>query len=263
MPEINFTIDFLKKKDLLFSAQEIRNSYLSGIKINPSSFSQFNTNFSDDDIEFHVRAAQKEIENYLSIKLFRQIYSESLSFSNDDWRYWGFIKTTYQVACALKLEGYLNTTKQTEYPKEWLSIKRDSDGIQYHRSIYIVASGNVGAVTNSIIYAGLMPNLGYLNAGSIPNYWQATYVTGFDQVPNDIMMVVGQLATISLLSIAGSNILGIAGISGASLSIDGLSQNLTSALNAFGDRIKGLNDDLQRRLPTLLGTYKGINFGVC
>lgn len=264
MPTLTFISSFSKNSDLLFSAQEIRQSYLYGIKVNsPLSNSNTSLQFSDENIEFFIRAAQKEIENYLSIKLFKQIYAESQSFSNDDWRYWGFMKTTYQVAIPLRLEGFLNTLKQTEYPKEWLSSKRDSDGINYHKSVYIVPAGNTGAVVNSVMYAGLLPNLGYLNAGAIPNYWQISYVTGFDNVPADIMNVIGTLIAINILFIAGSNVFGIAGVTSQSLSIDGLSQALSSSSNAFGDRIKAYNEDLQRKLITLVGTYKGITFGVC
>ncbi len=264
MPQLTFISSFSKNTGLLFSAQEIRNSYLYGIKMN-SSLSSNNSSlqFSDEDIEFQIKAAQKEIENYLNIKLFKQIYSESLTFSNDDWRYWGFIKTTYQVALPLQLEGFLNTTLQTTYPKEWLSSKRDSDGIQYHKSIYIVPAGNAGAIVNSVLYAGLLPNLGYLNAGVIPNYWQASYLTGFDTVPSDIMHAVGVLATISLLYIAGSNVFGIPGVTSQSLSIDGLSQSMSAGANAFSERIKNYNEDLQKKLITLSGTYRGINWGVC
>lgn len=225
--------------------------------------SQINLNFSDEDIQFHIQAAQKEIENYLNIKLIRKIYSESLQFNNDEWRTWGFIKTTYPVVCPLRLEGFLNKTKQATYPKEWLSSKKDSDDEMYHRSIYIVPAGNTGAITNSVIFAGLLPNLGYLNAGVIPNYWTSTYVSGFQIIPADILMAIGQLTTISLLSIAGANVLGIPGLSATSLSIDGLSQSLTSALNAFGDRMKFYSEDLQRKLPMLQGKYRGYIWGVC
>jgi hypothetical protein len=260
--QLTFKAPFSKNNGLLYSAQEIRNSFLYGIKMTGSLSNKSVLSFSDEDIELHIRSAQKEIENYLALKLFRKVYDESLTFSNDDWRTWGFMKTTFQVVCPLKLEGYLNTIKQTEYPKEWLSAKRDSDGIQYHRSIYIVPAGNSGAIVNSVIYAGLLPNLGYLNAGMIPNYWQVTYVSGFDQVPADIMMVIGQLATMSLLSIAGASVLGIPGVSSTSLSIDGLSQSLSASANAFGDRVKALGEDLTRRLPTLQGTYRGFSWGV-
>jgi hypothetical protein len=262
MPQLNFTTSFTKNDNLLFSAQEIKSSYLYGIKMNSSLAVQKSLEFSDEDIEFHVRAAQKEMENYLSLKLFRQLYNESQSFDNGDWRHWGFIKTTYQVVCPMKMEGFLNSIKQTEYPREWMSAKRDSDGIQYHRSIYIVPAGNTGAIVNSIQYAGLLPNLGYLNAGMIPNYWEIYYVTGFEKVPNDLMMTIGQLATMSLLSIAGSNVLGIPGAMSTSLSIDGLSQAISASSNAFGERVKALGEDLARRLPTLIGTYRGFSWGV-
>lgn len=258
---MKFIAPFYKNNQLIFSAQEVRNSFLFGIKMNSTIANQVDLNFSDSDIEFHIRAAQKEIENYLNVKLFKQIYRENLSFQNDDWRSWGFIKTTYTVSSALRLEGFLNTTKQTTFPPEWLSIKKESSGEFSHRSIYIVPAGNTGAVTNSVIYTGLMPNLGYLNAGTIPNYWYVDYVTGFDKIPYDIMMAVGQLATISLLYIAGANILGTPGLSGNSLSIDGLSQSLTSALNAFGDRIRGYSEELQKKLPMLQGTYRGFIWG--
>lgn len=261
MPTLTFKAPFSKNSGLLFSAQEIRTSYLYGVRMASTLSDQASLSFSDEDIEFHVRAAQKELENFLSVKLTREIYTETLQFNNDDWRMWGFIKTSYPVNCPLRLEGFLNTTKQATYPKEWLSSKRESDDQLYHRSIYIVPAGNAGAVTNSVIYAGLLPNLGYLNAGVIPNYWTATYVTGFDPVPKDIMMAVGMLATVSLLYIAGANILGTPGVSGTSLSIDGLSQSLTSALNAYGERIKGYSAELQRKLPLLSDYYRGFVWG--
>ena len=56
----------------------------------------------------------------------------------------------------------------------------------------MVPAGNTGAVTNSVIFAGILPNLGYLNAGKIPNYWTPHYVTGYDVVPADIIQVIGQ-----------------------------------------------------------------------
>lgn len=262
MASLTFTAPFKKNTGLLFSAQEIRTSFLYGIKMSSSLSNQVNLNFSDEDIEFQIKAAQKEIENYLSLKLFRQIYSESISFNQDDWKSWGFLKTTFQVVCPLRLEGFYNTVKQSTYPKEWLSAKRESGDELYHRSIYLVPAANSGLLTNTAVYVGSLPNLGYLNAGTIPNYWTATYVSGFDTIPADIMQAVGMLATISLLYIAGANVLGTPGISGSSISIDGLSQSLTSSLNAFGERIKAYSEELQRKLPIMSGTYRGFSWGV-
>ena len=260
MPTLSFTAPFAKNNQLVYSAQEIRNMYLSGIKISWETNAIIS--MSDEDIEFQVKAAQKEVENYLNVKLFRQIYSETLQFDNDDWRYWSYIKTSYMVVCPLKLEGFLNTTKQATFPKEWLSSKRESGDELYHKSIYLVPAGNTGAITNSVVYAGLLPNLGFLNAGKIPNYWTATYTTGFNTIPSDLIQIIGMLAAVSVLYIAGNNTLGSPGLASSSISIDGLSQSLSSN-NYFLSRIKSYNEDIMRRLNNAIGTYRGFSFGVC
>lgn len=262
MPTISLTAPFSKNSELVISPQELRRNYLYGITMNSPFANKVNLNFSDEDIKFHILDAQKQIENFLAIKLTRQIYSETLQFDNDEWRFWGFMKTNYMVVCPLKLEGFLNTTKQATYPSEWLSAKKEAGDELYHRSIYIVPAGNTGAVTNSVIYAGLLPNLGYLNAGKIPNYWSTTYVTGFDVVPYDVIAAVGQFATISMLLIAGANILGAPGLSSLSLSIDGLSTSQSSQLNAFGARITQMNDSLQKKILVMRDHYRGLNFSV-
>lgn len=263
MSQITLISSFVKNSELAISPQELKRNYLYGITIDSPFANRINLNFSNEDIEFHIRAAQKEIENYLAIKLKRQIYSESLQFDNDEWKTWGFIKTTYMVVCPLRLEGFLNTTKQATYPSEWLSSKKESGDELYHRSIYLVPAGNTGAITNSVIFAGLLPNLGYINAGKIPNYWTPTYVTGFNKIPFDVMQAIGQLAAISMLYIAGANILGFPGLSSQSLSVDGLSQSLSTQMNAYGARIKGMSDELIRKMPNLRDTYRGFNFAVC
>lgn len=264
MSQITLISSYSKNSDLVMSASELRNNYLYGITINSPFVNKINLNFSDSDIEFHIRAAQKEIENYLALKLKRQIYNESLAFDNDHWKFWGFIKTNYMVVCPLKLEGFLNTTKQATYPTEWLSSKKESSDEIYHKAIYLVPAGNTGAVTNAVIFAGLLPNMGYLNAGKIPNYWSATYTTGFadNKIPFDILQAIGQIATISLLYIAGVNILGFPGLQSTSISIDGLSQSMSTQLNAFGARIAAMNAELMRKLPNMRDTYRGINFDV-
>lgn len=259
MPTLTFTSKFSKNTGLLFSPQEIRNSYLYGIKMS----NQQELAFSDDDISFHIQAAQKEIENYLGVKLIRQIYNEKLSFSAADYFNWSFIKTTYQVVCPLRLRGYLNTVLQVTYPREWLSSKQESSDELYHKSINLVPAGNSTAITNGAIYAGLMPNLGYSNSRTIPNFWATEYVTGFNSVPADIMQAIGILATINLLYIAGSNVFGAPGMTSSSLSLDGLSQSFSAAANAFESRIRAYNEDLQKKLINLTGTYRGFSWGVC
>lgn len=264
MSQLTLRSSYSKNSDLVISAQEIRRNYLYGITFNSPFTNVIKFNFSDTDIEFHIRAAQKEMENYLAIKLRRQIYSETLQFDNREWQHWGFIKTNYMVVCPLLLEGFLNTTKQANYPTEWLSSKKEAGDELYQRQIYIVPAGNTGAITNSVIFAGLLPNLGYINAGQIPNYWKATYTTGFakNKIPFDVMQGIGELTAISLLLIAGANVLGFPGLQSTSLSIDGLSQNISTSLNSYGARIKAMQDALLLKLNNMKGTYRGFSWSV-
>lgn len=256
--QLTLISSYSKNSDLVIGSQEIRNNYLYGITINPLFINIIKLNFSDVDIEFHIRAAQKEIENYLGVKLTERVYNETVQFDNDNWRHWGYLPTTYPVNCPLQLEGFLNTTKVATYPQEWLSVKKTSEGELPFKQIYMVPSGNTGAITNTVVFAGLLPNLGYMNAGKIPNYWTMTYSTGFKKVPYDIIQAIGELATISILYILGANMLGFPGMQSQSVSIDGLSQSLSSSLNAFGNRIQMMYLQLQDRLVRLKGFYTGI-----
>jgi hypothetical protein len=261
---ITLTSNFSKNTGLVISPGELKRNYLYGITESSPFANKLNLSFSDEDIEFYIRAAQKEIENYLAIKLFRQVFWEKLQFNNDDWRTWGFIKTNMMVVQPLKLEGFLNTTKMAVYPLDWLSAKAESTDELYDRSVWLVPAGNTGAVTNAVIFAGLLPNLGYLNAGRIPNYWTFTYVTGFNKIPYDVLQSVGQLASISLLLIAGSNVLGFPGLQSQSIAIDGLSQSISSsAMNAYGTRIKAVADQLENRMKNQRDIYRGFSFAVC
>ncbi len=126
MPSITLTSLFAKNSDLVISPAELKRNYLYGLSLNSSFANKINLQFSDTDIEFHIRAAQKEIENYLALKLQQTIFYENIDFDNEEWRAWGYVHCTYDVTYALRLEGFLNTTKMATYPAEWLSSKIDS-----------------------------------------------------------------------------------------------------------------------------------------
>lgn len=97
---------------------------------------------------------------------------------------------------------------------------------------------------NSIIFSGVMPNLNWFASyganGQIPSYWSQEYITGFDTIPKDIINAIGMLASISFLAILSDMLMGNSqsgetgsgigwGINSKSISIDGLSQSLSSS----------------------------------
>jgi hypothetical protein len=262
MPSVSFKVRYRKNNGLVFSADELKNLYFLGIPITDANGNPM----SDTDIEFHIRTAQEGIENLLSLKFQRQVYEENMDWDYDQWKAWGFIHTTYMVRKALRLQGFFNTTQQIDYPEEWLSAKKANDGIKYHRTMNLVPiHGSANSLSNNVTYVGIAPHLGYLGNKTIPNYWVARYITGWERVPNDILDVVGKLAAINIFHQLGDLIVG-AGIASKSISVDGLSQSISttsSATNAgYGARIIGYLKDLERMIPQLSLYYKHITIGV-
>lgn len=265
MPNIVLNVVYNKNEGLILSPSDLITLYLDGIPLclNDGTHLDMNT------IKQKILASQTMIENLFSIKLNRQSYVETKDFLREDFKNWGHVKTTYPVNEAILLEGRFNDALQVTYPKQWLSIKKQNGESGIYRNIFVVpnSAGAAGAVgnQNSFIYSGISPNLGWFGADYIPNYWTITYITGWDKVPADLTDAIGKLAAIQILSILGDIILGV-GISSSSLSLDGLSQSLSSTKSStggiFGGRIKSYSDQLVNELQNLKYAYKGITFSV-
>jgi hypothetical protein len=258
---VNFSIRYGIESDLIISPKELRDIYMFGVNIRNEN----GVSLDDEAIKFHILTAQKEIENYLALKLKRQVITESKTFYGDDFRRWGYIPLTYQIECPISLIGFFNRTKQIEYPQQWLSVKRSSIETDITRNMYLVPSGNGTTHSQALTLSGIIPQLGYLGWKDIPNYWDISYVTGFKKVPQDIVNAVGKLASMQLFHIAGDLIIG-AGIASQSISIDGLSQSInttSSATNAgYGARVTAYSGELKRELPRMKDFYKGFTMGI-
>jgi hypothetical protein len=261
MPSLTFSIQYQKNTGLVLSATELEELYFFGIPI----VDQFGNKISPETITFYIEAAQKEIENYLSIKIIRQCVMESRDYYYDDWVQWGYIPSTYPVVKPLSLKGYANSSLQLEYPQQWLSSKRQTpDEDLYYRTISLVpVSGSGATIVTGVI--GLAPYVGFWGNKIVPNYWELTYITGFNKVPKDIIDAMGKLAAMNLFIILGEIVLG-PGIASKSIGIDGLSQSVSSTASAmysaFSARIEQYTKDLERMKPAMKSRYLGIVFGV-
>lgn len=257
MPTITLKSKHEITSEALLSPQELSDIYLFGIPIKDRNGALI----SNETFKFYISAAQEQLENYLALKFKKQVYTETLSYAAEEFYNWSYLRTTYPVVCPLLLEGFLNTTKQVTYPKEWLTAKKSSDGTLYHRNLYIVPAGNATGLTQAQLFTGLIPNLSYLGLARIPNYWNVTYVTGFSKVPYQLVDIVGKLASLNIFCLSGDLILS-PGIASFSLGIDGLSQSMSA--KAYDGRIQSMLTDLtQRLLPEARDYYRGFLFGVC
>lgn len=260
MAEIVFNTSYDKNSQFFLTPKDIKDSYLFGVTIKDSS----GTSISDEVFKRYIESAQVEIENYLDIKLKKQLISENKHFAVEDWKRWGYIKCSYPVVCPVSLDGYLNSIKQISYPSDWLMAKQSNVGF-YHRNLYMVPSGSNTGHAEAVVFTGLIPQLNLLANAHIPHYWTINYITGFDVVPEQILNAMGMLCSLNLFHIAGDLILG-AGIASFSLGIDGLSQSISSTSSAtnagYGARVLGYVNELKRTLPKLRDVYKGMSFGV-
>ena len=260
MPTLSLSIKYEKNGEAIVSPSELQALYFYGITIRDRSGKEL-----EPAVWRHfILAAQKEIEKYLGIKIKKQIIQENLDFYNEEWRAWGYLPTTYQVVKPFRLAGFLGTVKQLEYPFEWLTSRKTNDGETYYRRVFLVPvqGGEVTTTAASVLYSGVLPSLGLNGWREIPNYWTIEYCTGFDTIPEDLLDVVGKLASLGIFNIAGDIALGQAALANYSLSIDGLSQSVgttNSATNAaFGARIINYQKELKDSLEKLRAYYRGV-----
>ena len=256
--KLTFKFSYKKNGGLLMSPSELQSMYLFGTAIRDGLGRPYSTN----DVRRYIISAQQQIEKLLSIKIIPQSVQEDRSYYVEDYQNWSYLKTTFPVAAALKLSGVIGEQPQVEYPSEWLSWKRSSEE-RYSRNINILPGQGGITNTSSVIFSGIYPQLSMLGRTLIPNYWQVYYITGYQNIPYDLLNIIGKLASINLFHIAGDLILG-AGIASYSLGIDGLSQSISSTSSAtnagYGARVTGYLEDLKQDLPRVQQIYKGLAF---
>lgn len=266
MPEITLISKYKKNTGLVISSTELMDLYFYGFKAQSSDGSEL----SPDTVEFYIRSAQQEIENWLKVKFRCELMTESVSYHRDDYMN-GLpqMQTIYPVNVPLSLTGFYKKIEQISYPKEWLSSHYNNDGYFRKRISIVPTAGSAVGTSQDVILTGITTSyygsLGRYN--TLPDYFQMQYVSGFSykNFPYDLIQVVGQLAAIPLLSIIGDLLIG-AGIASQSLSIDGLSQSISSTAsatnNGMGSRIIEYRKSIDQSLKRIKSVYKGLTFTV-
>ena len=279
---------FETKFFIALSVDTFKKRYLPGLPL-PNSI-------DDKTLEFYIESAQSEVETLLGIRLSKTYILGEQDFSGEDWVQWGYIKTIFPVIKPISLEGYYGTTRQINYPSQWLSVKRTNDNKNYSRTMSLVPNRNASH-SEAIIFSGLMPHSHFFSSKRIPDYWLLGYITGWDVPPAELVDLLGKLAASKVLQLIsdalmagtvtqtvnsqgqtvltsnGSNFAGIGlGMSSKSISIDGLSQSFSSYVNGqtglYGATLKQYAEELDRSKPhstisRLYDAYGAIVMGVC
>lgn len=266
MGQLTLTIKYKKNTGKVFSVSEFWAIFMYGINIQGGDGSKF----SDEAVEYYLMAAQREIENFFNLKIVKQLIEiETLSYYRDDyWQQFPILKTKFPVREPISLTGMLNKMEQIVYPKTWLTSEQDSDGIGKRR-ISVVPTGSSTTTANAnVILTGITTQIGFQKFNNIPDYWSIQYITGFDidNLPMDLINVIGKVASFGPLGIAGDMILGSAGIASMSLGIDGLSQSISTTASAenagYGARIKQYQGEIKETVQRLKLIYDEPKFMV-
>jgi len=259
---ITYSIKYHKNEGLVFSPEELMSLYLYGINVRSKDGSEI----SKDTIKFYIEASQQEIEKYLEIRFNKKFISQTTTYFKDD--YWGgfpILPTKLPVSKPLSFIGFLNGIEQIKYPLDWLNTKKDSEG-HYYKKIHLIPTGSTTSRANAdIILTGITAYLGLTSYGQVPNYFSLQYLTGYDynDLPTDLLNVVGKFSAINILNLTGDIILGSPGITGISLGMDGLSQSINTTMSsgnsAFSARIKQYATEIDSTIKRLRLFYKSIN----
>ena len=232
MAQLTLTIKYKKNTGLVFSVADIWSMYLYGIAIEGGQGSSF----SNEAIRRYIEMAQKQVENWFNLRFCKQLVDQTITYYRSDyWQQFPILQTNYPVRIPLSMIGMLNKMEQIIYPQGWLFCEYDTAMNQGKRRISVVPTGSSTTQGNAqIILTGITSQVGMQRFDYIPDYWRVQYITGWDidEMPMDLLNIVGMLATFGPLNIAGDLVLGIAGVSSQSLSIDGLSQSIGTTASA-------------------------------
>lgn len=264
MSKLSLEILYNRNMEMVISPEELLNNYLFGIPM----CSNDGRKMSKESIIQHIQSAQTQVENLFNIKLTKQVIEENRDFNRQEFMSWGFIRTMYPINYIDNLQGWINDVCQIQYPREWLSIKKQED-VAVYRNVYLIPNtgSREGATMtqNSLIYNGISPHLAWFGQTYIPNYWRMRYITGWDKIPADLLEFVAKIAAMNVLAVIGDILYGI-GLTSVQITLDGVSQSTpltrSSSGGLFGGRIKTYIDDLERMLPILSSKYRGIPFEI-
>lgn len=264
MPTLSYKIKYKKNTGVIFSAGELLALYLYGINIRAND----GTEMDKETVTFYIKAAQKEVENYLNIKMSPTLIGESVGYYRTDYHgKFPIFQTKYPVKEAHTIIGMLNSVNQIVYPSEWIKVHRDEPDGDYPKFVALIPTGSANSVTGSqdVVLSGMMTNIGLQRWKHIPEYWDIQYTTGYgaENMPMDVVNIIGKFASLGIFNVLGDIALGQAALASYSLSIDGLSQSISttsSATNAaFGARIVNYQKEIKDSLSKIKMRYRGFN----
>jgi hypothetical protein len=243
----------------VLTVEELKDYYLFGVDLTRDDGEPF----SDAMYRHYIKEAVAWLESHLGIPITpRRIVEEKHDFIREDYSKWMWLNLEQFPVLAVEEVKLVLPGEQVVkvFDATWLHVQKDSGQLQL-----MPPGGSVGTILLGASGAWL-PFM-FTHARTIPDAFRVTYSAGFaaGEVPENLRAMIGKKAAMGPLNIAGDLIAG-AGIAAQSLSIDGLSQSISttsSATNAgYGARILQYWKDIKEDMPQLKRYYRGLRLAV-
>lgn len=245
--------------EAVMSIQELKDIYLWGQ--DPAFISDVGQYQPDYTFAHNIRYGIAKVERKLSVRLLPKRIVETHDWLRDGGGdYMQFWLDEFPVRTFERLELRVPGRPANEpfvFPDTWLRVDKRSGRLA------VVPDSNLPGIQTA----------GYdalIRHRHMPDAFTMTYIAGVEMesdwvLPMELKEAVGKEAAFGPLNVGG-DLVGGAGLAGTSLSMDGLSQSVTttnSSTNAgFGARLIQYEKELRETYKTLLPHYKGLRFRV-
>lgn len=235
---------------------DLRYTYLWGTDFKATNGSTF----TDEQIEFLIKAAVRDIERQLNITIYKtrivcdpdkKGLVKGKDYDKEESRYsfswtriakYGMIRTRQRPICALHELKMLNRVIPSISLLPEVIVDKQKGIIRYARRPMKPSDTTMGIQTS----IGMYGNATY----GAHIFYEIDYDAGFESaadVPDDLREIIAKQCAVSLLNIIGDGLM--SGFSSSSLSMDGISESFSSTQSAtsayFGARIKEYKDDIK------------------
>lgn len=239
----------------VLSVEELKTNFLFGVDLTDDE----NTPYPDSLFQFYIESAVQWVSNELDIVLPATIFTnERHDFIRQDYHKFMWMHLLRVPVISVEaVEMYLpgNSNPAIIFPADSIYVDRAAGHVE-------VVPGNSQLVlgTSSMFLPMLKGVHDYL-----PQAFRVDYTAGFLTIPGDIRELVGMMAALGPLNIAGDLVAG-AGIASQSISMDGISQSLAttnSSTNAgYGARLLMYLKQVKMMLPAMKARYRPFRMAV-
>ena len=236
----------------------ITGDYLFGIPL----LDEDGNELGEPIIENWIERGIAQLETELMIHIKPTAVEEVHDYYVDEYMEFCYLQLyNYPVISVESVKASYAGQEIIDFPADWIRTYKSTGQVQLvptTGSLSQVLLGHGSGVLLPLITARL---------SHMPHLFTVNYTSGFEEgkVPADICDVIAMKACIGILNILGDILLG-AGIASQSVSIDGMSESITTTQSAensaYSARIRQYERQIKVQMPNLRKRYKGLRLAV-